>query len=215
MVLVNAIYFLGKWRYKFDKDDTWDQNFTKLDKKSVKVPMMHLSKTFRYMEDDGFQAVEMMYRSSNMSMLIMLPKIDQFTKFESKLNPSVLKNIVDKLDSTEVELAIPKVKMEAQFSLSDQLKDMGMIDAFTDKADFSGMNGERNLFISKVIHKAFVDIDEEGTEAAAATAVVMSLMAMPDPEEPKKFIADHPFIFAIRDIKTGTILFLGRVMDPA
>ena len=216
MVLVNAIYFYGQWLNEFKKESTKDDDFTLLDGSKVKVPLMHQMEDHRYMEDDLLQAVELNYKDCNLSMIVLLPDVDKFAELESKLDIPLIKDAIDKLESREVILTFPKVKMDAQFELAKTLAAMGMSDAFEpDVADFSGMDGEKDLYISNVIHKAFVAIDERGTEAAAATAVVMKASAAPMPsEEPVEFKADHPFIFLIRDKQTGSILFLGRVLDP-
>jgi serpin B len=214
MVLVNAIYFLGKWTSKFEKEATYDQDFTKPDKTSKKIPMMHQSSQFEYMESDGFKALQMGYLDCEIAMLVILPELDRYGEIESQLTSQKLKEITDQLKYHEVDLAIPKVKMDDQFSLADTLKEMGMTDAFNELADFSTMSGQKNLYISDVIHKAFVAIDEDGTEAAAATAVIMREMSAAPVEDTKSFIADHPFVFLIRDKKSGSILFIGRIVDP-
>ena len=215
MVLVNAIYFYGQWQHEFEKDSTQDDDFTLLDNSKVKVPLMHQTEDHRYMKDDLLQAVELNYKDCDLSMLVLLPDVDKFAELESKLDSALIKNVIDKLESHEVILTFPKVKMDAQFELSQTLAAMGMPDAFDPGvADFSGMDGEKDLYISNVIHKAYVAIDEKGTEAAAATAVVMKASAAPMMGETVEFKADHPFIFLIRDRQTGSILFLGRVVDP-
>ena len=215
MVLVNAIYFYGQWLLEFDKENTRDGDFTLLDSSKIKVPLMHQTEEYFYTENDLFQSLEMRYKDCDLAMLVLLPKIEKFSELESKLDNVLLKDAIYKLESREVILTFPKVKMDAQFELAQTLAAMGMSDAFNpDNADFSGMDGARDLFISHVIHKAFVAIDERGTEAAAATAVLMELTAAPAPTEPVEFKADHPFIFLIRDKQTGSILFLGRVLDP-
>jgi len=214
MVLVNAIYFYGQWLLEFDKENTHDGDFTLFDNSRIKVPFMHQTEEYFYSENELFQSLEMRYKDCDLAMLVLLPKIEKFSELESKLDNALLKEAIDKLESREVILTFPKVKMDAQFELASILASMGMPDAFTEQADFSGMDGARDLFISHVIHKAFVAIDERGTEAAAATAVLMELTAAPAPTEPVEFKADHPFIFLIRDKQTGSILFLGRILDP-
>jgi serpin B len=145
-------------------------------------------------------------------MVILLPDSRQFEAFEKAINYQQLKDIIEDLGRREVRLTMPKFEFDSSFSLKKTLSDMGMPVAFSADADFSGMTGNKDLFISDVIHKAFVSVDEAGTEAAAATAVIMELTAMP--EEPIEVTLDRPFIFLIRDIETGAILFIGRVMNP-
>ena len=143
----------------------------------------------------------------------MLPDEGTFEAFEAALDAEQVSGILRQLSRQQVALAMPKFEFESEFALSTTLQEMGMVDPFRSSADFSGMTGTRELFISDVIHKAFVSVDEAGTEAAAATAVIMKLSAAP--AEPVRVTVDRPFIFLIRDIETGTILFVGRVMDPS
>jgi serpin B len=212
LVLTNAIYFNAAWEYPFDENATHDGPFYLLDGTEVTVPMMGQTESFRYAEGDGYQAVELPYDGRELSMVILLPEEGQFETFEGSLDASLVDAIIGDLKSQEVALTMPKFEFESEFGLKDTLSAMGMPIAFTDAADFSGMTGGKDLQIAEVIHKAFVSVDEAGTEAAAATAVVMELTAMP--EEPVEVTVDHPFIFLIRDIETGTILFIGRVVNP-
>jgi len=215
MVLVNAIYFYGKWMHEFDKKATQDDDFTKLDGRKVKVPFMHQEAESSYMENELFQALEMSYKDCDIAMLVLLPPINKFEELESKLDSAMLKDVIDNLQENRVRVTFPKMKMENQFDLVKTLSEMGMPDAFVGGiADFSGMDGTRELFIMHVIHKAYVAIDEKGTEAAAATAVVMGKVMAPAPPKYIEFKADHPFILLIRDKQTNSILFLGRVLDP-
>ncbi|MCJ7670335.1 MAG: serpin family protein, partial [Dehalococcoidia bacterium] len=147
-----------------------------------------------------------------LSMVILLPASGDFEAFEKTLEAQQVDAIIDDLQNTQVTLTMPQFKFESQFSLKDTLAGMGMRDAFSGNADFSGMTGNRELFISDVLHKAFVAVDEAGTEAAAATAVIMDNTAVPEP--PVEVAIDRPFIFLIRDIDTGAILFVGRVLNP-
>jgi serpin B len=212
LVLTNAIYFNAAWEYPFDENATHDGPFYLLDGTEVTVPMMGQTESFRYAEGDGYQAVELPYDGRELSMVILLPEEGQFETFEGSLDASLVDAIIGDLKSQEVALTMPKFEFESEFGLKDTLSAMGMPIAFTDAADFSGMTGGKDLQIAEVIHKAFVSVDEAGTEAAAATAVVMELTAMP--EEPVEITVNHPFIFLIRDIETGTILFIGRVVNP-
>jgi serpin B len=211
LVLTNAIYFKGNWASQFKKENTKDAEFTLLSGEKVDTPMMNQTEQFSYMETEDFQGIELPYVNNELSMIIFLPKrTDGLAEFEKKLTAENLSQWLVKLRKREVIVAVPKFKMTSQFDLADVLKQMGMTDAFLGKADFSGMNGKRDLFFSAVIHKAFVDVNEQGTEAAAATAVVVRAIAI----RPPVFRADHPFLFLIRDNDSGSILFIGRMMNP-
>jgi serpin B len=213
LVLVNAIYFKGAWVYPFDKESTREGSFTLLDGSRVEVPMMFLAKDLLYMRGKNFSAVRLPYRDSAMGMLILVPDEGQFEAVQSALTPQMLEEVRTSLSGTAVRLAMPKFKMETSFNLSQTLAEMGMPLAFDRSlADFSGMTGRKDLFISDVVHKAFLDVNEEGTEAAAATAVIMELKSMP--MEEVELTIDRPFLFFIEDQQSGTILFGGRVVDP-
>ena len=175
---------------------------------------MSQKESFQYGETDTGQILKMPYKGDDLSMVILLPKEkDGLDDLEKELTAENLTEWQKQLRKREVEVFLPKFKMTSQFGLADRLKKMGMPDAFNpDKADFSGMTGEKDLHISDVIHKAFVEVNEEGTEAAAATAVTMRVTSMPAP--PPVFRADHPFMFVIQDTNTGSILFVGRIVDP-
>ena len=215
LVLVNAIYFKGNWSSQFDKQLTKPGPFHVSAGKTVETPMMQATKEFRYAESPEAQALELSYAGNDLSMLVLLPRdANNLAAFERSLSPDKLYAWIRSLRSREVQLWLPKFKTTSEFSLNQTLAALGMTDAFTPRADFSGMDGTTDLFISAVIHKAFVEVNEEGTEAAAATAVVMKLSAVHIPEEPVVFRADHPFLFLIRDNRTGSILFLGRIVDP-
>jgi serpin B len=213
LVLTNAIYFNAAWAYPFDEDMTADGQFYLLDGGQVSVPMMKQTESFGYTDGEGYQAVELQYDGAELSMVILLPEDDNLKAFEGTLNAQQVDSIIDDLKHTEVALTMPQFKFESEFNLNDILAGLGMPVAFSGAADFSGMTGNRELFISDVVHKAFVAVDEAGTEAAAATAVIMELTAMPDP--PVEVTIDSPFVFLIRDIETGAILFVGRVMNPS
>jgi serpin B len=214
LVLTNAIYFNAAWQYPFDKDATSDGSFHLLGGGEVMAPMMKETKSLGYAEGNDYQAVELPYDGRELSMLILLPQPGQFTAFEGSLDAKKVDGIIDSLDNKKIALTMPKFEFTSEFSLKKALSDMGMPVAFTETADFSGMDGKRDLFISDVIHKAFVSVDESGTEAAAATAVIMAATSTPLQEEIINVTIDRPFIFLIRDIQTGTILFLGHVMSP-
>jgi serpin B len=176
--------------------------------------MMKQTESFGYAKGDGYQAVELPYDGRGLSMVILLPEAGQFEAFEGSLNTQEVGAILKELEFRRVTLTMPKFEFESDFRLGETLAAMGMPDAFLwGVADFSGMTGNRDLFIGDVIHKAFVSVDEAGTEAAAATAVVMPTAG--PPEEPVEVTVDRPFIFLIRDIETGSILFIGRVVNPS
>lgn len=211
LVLTNAIYFNAAWRYPFDEERTHDGMFNLLDGSQVTVSMMTQTEFFGYAEGDGYQAVELPYLGRELSMVILLPEMGRFSEFDSSPDAERVGGILGNLESRNVNLTLPKFTYDSTFSLKDTLAAMGMPDAFTGAANFSGMDGTRSLFISDVLHKAFVSVDEAGTEAAAATAVVMERAL---PVAPLEVRIDRPFIFMIRDIETGAILFLGRVLNP-
>lgn len=214
LVLTNAVYFKGDWAMQFPKDNTKDTPFYINKKDTVNVPMMYQKETFKFADRDDVLLLELPYKGKSLNMLILLPKaVDGIGQLEEKLSIDQLNQWQESFFKQEVMVFLPRCKMTSQFSLADTLKAMGMTDAFTGAADFSGMDGTHNLSISAVVHKAFVDVNEEGTEAAAATGVTVGLTSMP--AEPKMFCADHPFIFMIRDYATNSILFIGRVTDPA
>ena len=213
MVLVNAIYFKADWMDQFDPNDTEDAPFYLLDGSDVTVDMMSNDVYAPYLRGENFQAVELQYAGGTAAMDIIMPDAGQFAAFEADLDWAMVESILAGMQSTDVQLQMPKFTFRSQFSLADTLAGMGMPSAFDPgSADFSGMDGSRDLYISSVIHQAFVAVDEEGTEAAAATIVVMTLSAMPMSEI--QLTLDHPFIFLIRDLSSGQILFAGRVLDP-
>jgi serpin B len=213
LVLSNAINFNAAWEYPFEESWTEPGVFRMLTGEQVEVPMMKQVKGFAYGSGDGYQAVELPYSGRELSMLILVPDMGRFDEFENSLDREVVENIIDRLAQRQVALRMPKFEFEKRLGLAETLSAMGMPAAFSMQADFSGMDGTRDLFIQDVIHQAFVSVDEAGTEAAAATAVVMALKSRPI-EEPVELNIDRPFIFLIRDIQTDTVLFLGRVVDP-
>jgi serpin B len=213
LVLVNAIYFNATWANQFEERDTQEGTFDLLDGSEVRVPMMNQEAYFGYFRDEDFQVIELPYQGWELSMVILLPDEDQFEEFEAGLDAGQLENALARLQQTNLDLSMPKFTYESEFQLSQALRQLGMIEAFEgNQADFSGMDGTRELYIKEVLHKAFVAVDEEGTEAAAATAVVVGITSMPPP--PVEVAVDRPFIYLIRDVETNTILFLGRVLNP-
>ncbi len=215
LVLTNAIYFKGKWAGQFKPKMTRDEPFTLLGAEKVDVPMMRQDdERFGYAENEDCQILDMPYVDNELSMVVLLPKkVDGVKKLERQLTGENVAKWLAGLHKRQVKVFVPKFRMTSEFGLSGVLASMGMTDAFSpNKADFSAMTGNRDLFISAVVHKAYVDVNEEGTEAAAATGVAMKLTSI-GPAMPV-FRADHPFIFLIRDKVTGCILFIGRVMNP-
>jgi len=212
LVLTNAIYFNAAWANPFEEAATHDGPFHLLDGSEVSVPLMKQTEGFGYAEGEGYQAVELPYDGGELAMVVLLPREGQFEEFEGGLDAGRMEQIIGSLEYRQVRLTMPKFEFESEFGLRDTLAGMGMAQAFSEQADFSGMTGQRDLFISEVVHKAFVSVDEKGTEAAAATAVIMKLTAAV--EEPVEVTMDRPFVFLIRDLETGAILFVGRVVEP-
>lgn len=212
LVLTNAIYFKGSWDQQFQKEQTFEQAFQLSAGKSKKVPMMHNTSHFKYLDGGTFQALELPYKGGDLSMVVLLPKtVAGLPDLEKSLTAAKLAELVARMKMEEVALVLPKFKATCEFRMGGTLAAMGMPLAFGTGADFSGMDGERDLFIGDVIHKAFVDVNEEGTEAAAATGVIMRLAAAPVMNH---FQADHPFLFLIRDSRSGGLLFIGRMVNP-
>jgi serpin B len=219
LVLTNAVYFHGIWSDPFKKDRTKEEDFHLTATDKIKVPMMHRWDEFRYGAVDDLQILELPYGDGGLSMVVLLPtEIDRLAALEAKLTFHNLQRWTASVKhEDEVKVYLPKFKTTSQFQMADTLKAMGMESAFdAERADFSGMTGGRDLFISAVIHKAFVDVNEEGTEAAAATGIIMEPTSAPFEElkEPPVFRADHPFVFMIRDNRNGAIMFLGRITSP-
>ncbi|MCE5278581.1 MAG: serpin family protein [Planctomycetaceae bacterium] len=214
LVLANAIYFKGTWLHQFNKNATQDADF-RTGGKTVKVPMMFQKARFGYAADDDVQVLSMPYKGNELSMVIVLPKKDDgLPALVKDMTPAKLEAWITRVRSREVLTYVPRFKMTDEFALSAALKEMGMKDAFDPAAaDFSGMDGKRDLFISAALHKAFVDVNEEGTEAAAATGIMVGVTSV-QIDEPPTFRADHPFLFVIRHNATGAMLFLGQVVDP-
>ncbi|HLG25052.1 MAG TPA: serpin family protein [Candidatus Nanoarchaeia archaeon] len=214
LVLTNAIYFKGTWVKQFDKKDTQNEDFTISPGQTAKVPMMRLAggdSKFSYAETDEIQILEMPYDGEDLSMLVILPKENNLGKTEASVNLKKLSEWKGMLKEQRVDIFIPRFKFETKYFMVETLKDLGIHSAFSG-ADFSGIDGTKSLFISDVIHQAFVEVNEEGTEAAAATAVVAQTTSV-GPRIPV-FRADRPFIFIIQQKDTGNILFLGKVNNP-
>lgn len=215
LVLANAIYFKAEWLNPFEESATAPETFHLLDGSLIEVPMMHVSDSFAYVDGEGYQAIELPYRNGGGSMLILVPDDGMFEPIEAQVTPEMIGGLLANATYARVDLGLPKFTYESEFNLNQALIALGMTDAFDPaRADFSGMDGARDLFISDVLHKAFVAVDEKGTEAAAATAVIMELASAPM-GEPISLTIDRPFLYMILDRQTGTILFLGRVLNPA
>lgn len=220
LVLTNAIYFKAAWAIPFDEDLTRDGNFFLTDGTVVGVPMMtpfegsgENSEEMTGTEGPGYKAVELPYYGGEFAMLIVLPDHGNFASFEQGMDSLLIEGIVDNLASKEITLSMPKFEYESSYKMGEVLYDMGMTDAFNpDSADFSGIDGGNgDLYISRVIHKAVISVDEKGTEASAATAVVITYKGASEPMEVR---INRPFIYFIRDTQTGAILFIGRLLTP-
>jgi serine protease inhibitor len=229
LVLTNAIYFKGTWEWEFDKSDTREQDFKITPINIVKTQMMHMNPKkaeFNYAELEKLQILELPYKGEKISMLILLPKQGETYDFETgerinydytlediELSSEKLKEYKFQMQETKLDsISLPKFEFDTKYFMKDTLSAMGMPLAFDIKnADFSGMTEYEDLFISSVIHQAYVKVDEKGTEAAAATAVSMKATS----SMPNFFRADHPFIFIIQEKETGNILFMGKVVNPA
>lgn len=210
LVLTNAIFFKASWATQFAENGTQNAPFTLADGEAVDVPMMHVSEGFSFADNADYSAVRLPYAGHQTSMVVIAPKGD-FGSFEDTLDSAQLDTIIGSLESGMLELSFPKFTFESDVPLTQTLQDMGMGIAFSGSADFSGIDGTRSLAITDVLHKAFVAVDEEGTEAAAATAVVVGETSVPTFEP---LAIDRPFLFLVRDDTTGSVLFIGRVMDP-
>jgi len=219
LVLTNAIYFKGDWQDPFDAEATQKEEFHLSAAQWVMAPMMHRTGSYSYYDGGTFQALELPYAGNEISMVVLLPKeTEGLAALEQSFTSGGAGEWVQKLEPVDkVILTLPRFTMTQQFELSSALSAMGMAQAFSSGADFSGMTGKPDFSISAAIHKAYIDVNEKGTEAAAATSIVMRATAarVPFPEPPPiVFRADHPFLFMLLDTKSGSMLFLGRVADP-
>ncbi|MHC5023377.1 MAG: serpin family protein [Planctomycetota bacterium] len=212
LVLTNAIYFKAPWEKPFSERATSEQPFHRLDGTTVNAPLMRTNDGMGYVKGEGWQAVELMYAGKELSMVVVVPDAGEFEAFEAGLDGARLGAIAEGLNPVMVYLTFPRFEFRTQASLASVLSRLGMPIAFTERADFTLITTTEPLFISAVAHEAFIAVDEEGTEAAAATAVVASLTSAP--RNPVTLVVDRPFIFFIRDVETGAVLFLGRVLDP-
>lgn len=211
LVLTNAAYFQGEWKYAFDEDATQNRDFKLLDGRTVTVPMMQQTAELGYAEHKGLQVVELPYASDELSMVILLPPAASFQDMALGLDPTLLETFTGNLEPTQLVLSFPSFEFDTSLKLKEALMALGMVEAFG-PADLSGMDGSTELFIDEVYHRAFIEVDESGTEAAAASAVVVNRKG---PAVEQELTIDRPFIFLIRDRETNTILFLGHVLDPS
>lgn len=217
MVLVNAIHFFGPWLSEFDKDLTREDEFTTGYGEKRDVPFMYRNQRLPYFEDQTMQVLEIPYTGEDFSMVIMLPKEgQQLQDIEQALHADHFLQIIEQLDlpGPEMDIWIPRWEAETKVDLEKVLSEMGMPIAFSTRADFSGMTGRQDLMIDKVIHQAMIEVAEEGTEAAAATAVVVVRKSLAEPEERILFKANRPFLFFIKDREFNSVLFMGRVNAP-
>ncbi len=215
LVLTNAVYFLGEWADKFDQKQTKPGPFWPTPDQKMEAPFMHRTGNFSYNEAGGWQVLELPYREKRLSMLVLLPKTKGALAQEEKgLNPETLSKLVQDLRPQKVEVTFPRFEVKASYGLNGPLNSLGMAAAFGPQADFGGITTQHKLWIDLVLHKAWVKVEEKGTEAAAATGIVMTMAAAPTPKPPVVFKADHPFLFGIRDRETGFLLFWGRLSNP-
>ena len=219
LILTNAIYFKGVWQTQFDPVNTTNRSFMTAEDVDVDIPTMQMIDTeerFAYTETEDVQVLELPYAGDDVSMVIALPKDQDVFELIDDIDTDMLIEWTSAFAETKVDIYLPRFEVESSYTLISFLTSLGMQVPFGASADFSGINGDPNLFISDVLHKAFIDVNEEGTEAAAATAVVMELKAGPGGEEPERVVFDcnHPFLYMIQHQKTGTILFMGVMDNP-
>ena len=214
MYLINAIYFNGEWTYQFDKDNTTDQVFFLDDQNDIDVPTMMIEETFPYINTEKFELLEMPYGSEKYSMLIFLPHESYSTgDVIEEISPEKLDDWINNMADWEKKVFLPKMEFAYENSLVDNLKALGMTDAFNAQiSNFRGITDDTDLFISDVKHKSYIKVDERGTEAAAVTGIVFETTSI---QPGKIFAVDHPFVFAIREKDTNAILFIGKVVDPS
>ncbi len=217
-VILNAIYFKGTWDAQFDKKSTRDAPFNISADKQVNVPLMHRKDNYKLLEQENIQVISLPYKGKELSMVVFLPgQADGLAAIEEQLKAKDIRELMVKLDKQpdrNVSVYFPRFTTASKYDLVGPFQTMGMKDAFSTRADFTGMGWQKGyIWIGQIKHRAFVEVNEEGTEAAAATAVEMVTKAMPARE--LIFRADHPFLFLIRDNQTGTILFMGRMANPA
>jgi len=216
LLLTNAMYFKGQWALNFDPAQTQDAAFWVTAQQERAVPLMHQQALFKYAEDATLQILQMFYQGDEVALTILLPKErDGLAALERALTPAQFADWLAQAALREVDVFVPKWTLSSEFQLAAVLKSLGLTAAFSDQADFSGMSADQQLSIADVVHKAFVEVNEAGTEAAAATGVMIGVTSAREPQPVPVFRADHPFIFLIQDQLTGSLLFLGRIVTPA
>ncbi len=213
LVLTNAVYFNAAWAEQFDPTATSELPFSALDGSSVSVPVMHALLELPYTEADGYQAVEIPYAGDELSLLVILPAAGTFASVRAGLAADTLTAIDAGKSTARVELSLPRFEFKTAVPVDEKLRPLGMVAAFSGDADFSGIDGAHDLYVTAVVHQAFISVDEEGTEAAAATAVGVAVKGVAGAEN-KVFDARRPFLFAIRDNASKAVLFWGQVVDP-
>ncbi len=215
LVLANAIYMKAAWLHPFSLEKTGKETFHLLDGRTIKTPMMHQTERFLYRETDGVQVAALPYAGGLLAMVVMLPPRGAFEDWEKSLDGEALADLLGDLQPAKLKLALPRFEYTSSFGLVEPLSRLGMPDAFAaGRADFTGMTADEDLHIDAVVHKAFISVDEEGTEAAAATGVAVGTVSIEPPTDPIEMRVDRPFVFVIRHTPTGAILFMGRVVDP-
>jgi len=219
LILTNAIYFKGIWEIQFDPVNTTNRTFKLINGNTLKVPTMKIIDTqdkFNYTETEDLQILELPYAGNEISMVILLPKNPTYlSEFINTIDNNKLSSWLESMTKMELDLYLPSFRFETKYTLNNYLQNLGMLKAFTNEANFSGISGNPDLLISKVVHKAFIEVNEEGTEAAAATAVIMEFKSINGGGSSRViFNADHPFLFFIQHKKTGTILFMCKMVNP-
>lgn len=215
LVLTNAIYYHGGWILPFDEAATSPSMFHVSKKESIQTDFMHQTGSYPYYEDEEIQAINLPYNDKRMALTVILPRsIEGWRMISQVIDFERINLVLAGMAAREVQLALPKFSSELQINLRHALTSMGMGTAFSRDADLSGMTGEKNLYVDEVIHKAFIEVNEQGTEAAAATAAIISLKSSLR-EEPVRFNANHPFVFFLLDRQTGCIIFAGRLVKPS
>jgi serpin B len=220
LILTSAIYMKAQWKHPFEKNATTQKTFYVSNEKSIEVPFMYNTNYFKLFEGEGVTMLELPYyfeseKAPKLSFVLLMPSLESsVTSLEAKLSPVQWSEWMSLAEYRNVELSMPKFKIESELDLNEIMISLGMKEAFTPQADFSGITGGRDLFINKAVHKTFIDVDEKGTEAAAATVVMMALTSWIEPEKAYPLAINHPFIYFIVDQNTNTILFMGRVVEP-
>lgn len=214
MFLINAVYFLGDWAYAFDSEKTVEENFSAENGETVKADMMRTKAGFKHFLNNDVEMVELPYGNGHYNMLLMLPADNDVTSFIDGLDDSKLTGWIDEMITRDVQVVIPKFKFETSLKLNDMLIDMGMPLLFGGSANLSGINGRGGISVSRVKHKTFIEVDEKGTEAAAVASVEIGYTSSGTGQQVHSIRFDRPFVFAIREQDTNTILFLGKIADP-